>query len=171
MCPSWNGVAEEIEALASDRLLAAHVEPDPDERRLLACEAQLLHLACDAALGRPTDAWMVHSACEGVVVHCEMFVMWGVSRQAEESLRVMAADGLSGDDPPGATAVRADGLEVLRVLLGVPLQPADDNPPDGPPGSPRPRHPAREHIAAVAVALTGLTAIIAGASPAAFSLL
>lgn len=165
MCPSWNRVADEIEAIASDRVLAASGEPDPDERRLLACEARLLHGAADAALARPADAWMVHSACEGVVVHCEMFVMWGVSRQAEESLRAMAVQSLANHD----TAL--DDLEVLRVLLGVPLQPVRGEPPGEPMPAPRPRRPDRSHIAAVAAALTGLTAIILDAAPAALAFL
>lgn len=116
MCPSWNRVADEIEALASDRLLAAQCEPDPHERALLAREAHLLHLAADAALTCPTDAWLVHSACEGVVLHCDRFAMWGISTEAEDDLRAIACDA------PG----EPDALEVLRRVLGVPLQPAGD---------------------------------------------
>ena len=121
MCPSWNRVADEIEALASDRLLAAQCEPDPGERALLAREAHLLHLAADAALARPADAWLVHSACEGVVLHCDRFVMWGISTQAEDALRAIACDAVARDgrEEPDAP----DALEVLRVVLGVPLQP------------------------------------------------
>lgn len=130
MCPSWNRVADEIEALASDRLLAAQREPDPGERGLLAREAHLLHLAADAALTRPTDAWLVHSACEGVVLHCDRFVMWGISTQAEDALRAIACDALARDALEEADA--PDALEVLRVVLGVPLQPTGAGDAGGP---------------------------------------
>lgn len=131
MCPSWNRVADEIEALASDRLLAAHGEPDPTERRLLAREAQLLHLAADAALTRPGDAWLVHSACQGVVVQCEMFAMWGISRDGEDALRALAL-GVAD-----SRACAPDGLEVLRLVLGLPLQPAGQQPQNAPAPGPR----------------------------------
>lgn len=118
MHPPWNHVADEIEALASDRLLAARCEPDPVERVLLGHEARLLHAAADAALTRPTDAWMAHSACQGVVVHCERFVMWGIGTQADDALRALAIAAASGDGDG------MDALEVLRIVLGVPLEPA-----------------------------------------------
>ena len=118
MHPPWNHVADEIEALASDRLLAAQCEPDPTERVLLGHEARLLHAAADAALTRPTDAWMAHSACQGVVVHCERFMMWGISTQADEALRALALDAVAGDRD------RPDALEVLRLVLGVPHEPS-----------------------------------------------
>ena len=141
MCPSWNRVADEIEAVASDRLLAAHGEPDGAERTLLAREAHLLHLAADGALTRPCDAWMVHSACQGVVVHCEQFVMWGISRQAEDGLRDLAARAESG------SAAHVDAHEVLRVVLGIPLQPVDHHDPVDPVPAPRPRRPSRQGAA------------------------
>ncbi|MFM8829237.1 MAG: hypothetical protein ACKORG_04345 [Actinomycetota bacterium] len=108
-------MADEIEALASDRLIAAWGEPDEAERTLLGHEARLLHMAADAALTHPTDASMVHSACQGVVVHCELFVMWGISQEADERLRAFAARAA---DEAGQVP---EPLEVLRAVLGVPL--------------------------------------------------
>jgi len=124
MCPARNRVAEEIEALASDRLIAARGQPDEAERRLLGCEARLLHMAADAALTHPTDAWMVQSAFRGAVVHCELFVMWGISRQAEDHLRALAARAAADGQEPGDAGQAPDPLDVFRAVLGVSLDPA-----------------------------------------------
>ena len=95
MYPSWNRVADEIEAIASDRLLAASVEPDPRERALLARE-------------------VLQAACDGVVVQCDLLVIWGMACGAEQALRRLAIHAASGPPP--------DGHEVLRAVLGMPPQ-------------------------------------------------
>lgn len=156
MCPSWNSVADEVEALASDRLVAAQVEPDDTERTLLARESQLLHMAADAALEQDTDEWLEHSACEGVVVHCEELVVWGITPEAEEALRDIATDA-----PPDVTE-DVDGIDVLRVVVGVPPDEvatgADGgDPPDAGRG---PRRPLRPVIASIAAALMGAAGTI-----------
>ena len=159
MLPPWNHVADEIEALASDRLLAAQHEPDPTERALLGHEARLLHAAADAALTRPNEAWMAHSACQGVVVHCERFVLWGISTQGDGALRDLALDGASGD------GARVDALEVLRRVLGVPLDPAHRDEPDEHAPGPRPRRWSRQRVRGVTAVVTSGIALVAEAGP------
>ena len=112
MYPSWNRVADEIEAIASDRLLAASVEPDPRERALLAREVLLLQSAADAAREGPGDAWLLQAACEGVVVQCDLLVLWGMACAAEQALRRLAIDAARCSPP--------DGHAVLRAVLGLP---------------------------------------------------
>jgi len=165
MHPPWNHVADEIEALASDRLLAARCEPDPVERVLLGHEARLLHAAADAALAGPTDAWMAHSACEGVVVHCERFVMWGIGTQADDALRALAIDAASGDGDG------RDALEVLRVVLGVPLDPSHRHEPHDHAPGPRPRRWSRQRVSGVTAMLASGAALAAEAVPAMLPLL
>ena len=113
MCPTWIRIADEAELLAADRALAASTEPDPRERCLLSREAELLARAAAGARERPTDGWLVHAACEGVVVHADPFVMWGISDDAEQQLRALAAD-------PDVMVDSIDALDALRVVLGVP---------------------------------------------------
>jgi hypothetical protein len=117
MCPRWSRIADEIESLACDRMLAASVEPDPLERTLLVREAGLLQAAAGFARSCPGDGHLVHAACEGVVVHCDHLVMWGISATGENALRALAAD----------PAVQLDHMapsHVLGAVLGVPLEPA-----------------------------------------------
>lgn len=113
MCPAWTRVADEIDSLARDRVLAASVEPEPAEHALLIREALLLRAAAECARSGPRDGQMVHTACEGVVVHCGHMVMWGISEEGEQALRALARD----------PAVGVDSLvpcRVLGALLGVP---------------------------------------------------
>ena len=95
MCPTWIRIADEAELLAADRALAASTEPDPRERCLLSREAVLLARAAVGARERPTDGWLVHAACEGVVVHADPFVMWGISDVAEQQLRGQSVDNMA----------------------------------------------------------------------------
>ena len=113
MCPTWTRIADEAELLAADRALAASTEPDPRERCLLSREAVLLARAAVGARERPTDGWLVHAACEGVVVHADPFVMWGISDVAEQHLRALAAD-------PDVAVDAIDALDALRVVRGMP---------------------------------------------------
>ncbi len=113
MCPTWTRIADEADLLAADRALAASTEPDPRERWLLSREAVLLGRAAAGARKRPTDGWLVHAACEGVVVHADRFVMWGISDVAEQHLRSLAAD-------PNVMVDSIDALDALRVVLGMP---------------------------------------------------
>lgn len=139
MCPSWNRVADEIEAIASDRVLAASGEPDPRERELLAREGLLLQSAADAARGGPADGWLVHAACEGVVVQCDRLVIWGMADTAEGDLRRLAIDATTArrsHEPP-------DPCEVLRVVLGLPPQAVRAEASDGLPRTPHRPAPLR----------------------------
>lgn len=150
MWPSWNRVADEVEALASDRLVAARGEPDEAERTLLARESRLLHMAADAALGQDTDEVLAHAACDGVVVHCEELVVWGISPEAEEALRDIATEA-----PPDVIE-EVDGIDVLRVVVGVPpdevaIGADEGDPPDAGRG---PRRPLRPVIASMAAAVS-----------------
>lgn len=116
MCPTWTRIADEIDSLARDRALAASVEPDPVERDLLAREAFLLDAAAAFARSGPGDGYLVHTACQGVVVHCDHMVMWGISDAGDDALRALAADpalGLHGIPP----------CRVLGAVLGVPHEP------------------------------------------------
>ena len=113
MCPTWIRIADEADLLAADRALAASTEPDPRERCLLSREAELLARAAAGARERPTDGWLVHAACEGVVVHADPFVMWGISDDAEQQLRALAAD-------PDVMVESIEALDALRVVLGMP---------------------------------------------------
>ena len=113
MCPTWIRIADEAELLAADRALAASTEPDPRERCLLSREAVLLARAAAGARERPMDGWLVHAACEGVVVHADRFVMWGISDDAEQQLRALAAD-------PDVMVESIGAFDALRVVLGMP---------------------------------------------------
>ena len=113
MCPTWIRIADEADLLAADRALAASTEPDPRERCLLSREAVLLARAAAGARKRPADCWLVHAACEGVVVHADRFVMWGISDDAEQQLRALAAD-------PDVMVESIGALDALRVVLGMP---------------------------------------------------
>ncbi len=113
MCPTWIRIADEADLLAADRALAASTEPDPRERCLLSREAVLLARAAAGARKRPADGWLVHAACEGVVVHADRFVMWGISDDAEQQLRALAAD-------PDVMVESIEALDALRVVLGMP---------------------------------------------------
>lgn len=117
MCPTWTRIADEIQSLARDRALAASVEPDAVERHLLEREAGLLDAAAQFARSGPVDGYLVHTACQGVVLHCDQLVMWGISDAGETALRALAAD----------SAARVNGIAPCRVLgavLGVPHEPA-----------------------------------------------
>lgn len=116
MCPSWTRVADEIDSLASDRLLAASVEPEPRERAMLRREAALLEAASAFARSQPGDGHLVHTACEGVVVHSDRFIMWGISDAGERGLRALAADCHD--------AGAMQPCQVLSVVLGLPHEPA-----------------------------------------------
>jgi len=75
-------------------------------------------MVADAALGQPTHGWMVHSACQGVVVHCDLFVMWGISQEADDHLRALA---VRAGRVPGESGRLPGALEVPRAVLGMPL--------------------------------------------------
>jgi hypothetical protein len=113
MSPNWNRIAQEIEGLARDRGLAASVEPDPRERAFLVAEARLLSHAADLAASGPGDGLLAHRACEGVVVHCDRFVLWGIGEQAERDLRALA-------EQQGADVALPDSWHLLATVLGVP---------------------------------------------------
>ena len=113
MCPSWNRIADEVESLARDRSRAAQVEPDWAERALLLREAALLQRAAGVARANPGDGMMVHAACEGVVLHDYGLVLWGISDEAEERLRALAAD-------PAVDPADADAAALLALVVGVP---------------------------------------------------
>lgn len=117
MCPTWTRIADEIQSLACDRALAASVEPAPMERHLLEREAGLLRAAASFARSGPGDGYLVHTACEGVVVHCDDLVMWGISDAGERALRALAAD-------PLVHVNRIAPCRVLGAVLGVPHEPA-----------------------------------------------
>lgn len=117
MCPTWTRIADEIESLARDRSLAASVEPEAGERALLTREADLLDAAAAFARSGPGDGYLVHTACEGVVVHCDQFVMWGISEAGDAALRALAAD-------PSVRVNRIAPCRVLGTVLGVPNEPA-----------------------------------------------
>lgn len=116
MCPTWTRIADEIQSLACDRALAASVEPEPMERHLLEQEACLLGAAAAFARSGPGDGYLVHTACQGVVVHCDDLVMWGISNAGEEALRALAAD-------PAVRVTRIAPCRVLGAVLGVPHEP------------------------------------------------
>lgn len=116
MCPTWTRIADEIESLARDRALAASVEPEPAERDLLAREAGLLDAAAAFARSGPGDGYLVHTACQGVIVHCDHMVMWGISDAGESALRALAAD-------PAVRVTRIAPCRVLGAVLGVPHEP------------------------------------------------
>lgn len=118
MSPSWNPIAAEVASLADDRGLAAAAEPRPRERHLLQREAVLLARAAEAAHTHPVEGLLIHTACEGVVVHSGSLVLWGISPEAEAALRALAED-----DAVDVHAVDARAL--LHTVLGVP---ADDVP-------------------------------------------
>lgn len=113
MCPSWNRIADEVESLARDRSRAAQVEPDSAERALLLREAQLLQRAAGVARANPGDGMMVHAACEGIVLDDDGLVLWGISDEAEERLRALAAD-------PAVDPAHADAAALLALVVGVP---------------------------------------------------
>lgn len=116
MCPSWTRIADEIESLARDRALAASVEPDPAEQVMLERESGLLWSAASFARSGPGDGCLVHSACEGVVVHCNDLVMWGISHDGEQGLRALASE-------PLINAEQISPCRLLRVVLGMPYEP------------------------------------------------
>lgn len=113
MCPSWHRVADEIESLARDRSRAAQVEPDSLERALLMREASLFTRAAGIARANPGDGLMVHAACEGVVLDDDGLVLWGISDEAEERLRALAAD-------PAVDPDDVDGVSLLALVVGLP---------------------------------------------------
>ncbi len=115
MSPSWNPIAAEVASLADDRGLAAAVEPRPHERRLLEREAVLLARAAEAARTGPGEGLLIHVACEGVVVHADQLVVWGISPEAEAALRAFAAD-------PTVDVHATDACAVLRAVLGLPAE-------------------------------------------------
>ena len=116
MCPTWTRIADEIESLARDRVLAASVEPEAGERALLHREACFLEAAAAFARSGPGDGHLVHSACEGVVLHTDHLVMWGISDAGEQALRALAAD-------PTVAVGRVAPCRVLGAVLGVPHEP------------------------------------------------
>jgi len=116
MCPAWTRIADEVDALARDRARAARSEPAPRERQALAREVVMLTRAAQMARTAPRDGLLVHLACEGVVLHQDDLVMWGIAPAAEDALRAMASD--PGVDPSGI-----DAGHVLAVVLGAPQAP------------------------------------------------
>jgi len=117
MCPAWTRIAHEVDALACDRARAARSEPAPHERQTLAREVVMLTRAARMARTAPRDGLLVHLACEGVVLHHDQLVMWGISPEAEDALRELASD--PGVDPSGI-----DAGHLLAVVLGAPQDPA-----------------------------------------------
>ncbi len=113
MCPSWNRIADEVESLARDRSRAAQVEPDYAERALLMREAALLQRAAGMARANPGDGMMVHAACEGIVLDDDGLVLWGISDEAEERLRALAAD-------PTVDPADTDAAALLALVVGLP---------------------------------------------------
>jgi hypothetical protein len=113
VCPSWNRIADEIESLSRDRSRAAQVEPDYAERALLMREAALLQRAAGMARANPGDGMMVHAACEGIVLDDDGLVLWGISDEAEERLRALAAD-------PAVDPAEVDAATLLALVVGLP---------------------------------------------------
>jgi hypothetical protein len=113
VCPSWHRIADEVESLARDRCRAAQVEPDSRECDLLIREAALLHRAAGMARANPHDGMMVHAACEGIVLHDDRLMLWGISEGAEARLRALAAD-------PGVDPAAVDAAGLLAIIVGVP---------------------------------------------------
>jgi len=111
--PSWHRIAEEVESLARDRSRAAQVEPDYAERALLLREAALLQRAAGMARANPGDGMMVHAACAGIVLDDGGLVLWGISDEAEERLRALAAD-------PTVDPADTDAAALLALVMGLP---------------------------------------------------
>ncbi len=113
MCPSWNRIADEVESLSRDRSRAAQVEPDYAERALLLRESALLQRAAGMARANPGDGMMLHAACEGIVLDDDGLVLWGISNEAEERLRALAAD-------PAVDPGEVDAAALLALVVGLP---------------------------------------------------
>ena len=64
----------------------------------------------------PRDGLLVHMACEGVVLHRDWLVMWGISPEAEDALRGLPCD-------PGVDPSAIDAGHLLAVVLGAPQAP------------------------------------------------
>jgi hypothetical protein len=79
-------------------------------------EAVMLTRVAWIARTAPRDGLLVHMACEGVVVHRDDLVMWGITPEAEDALRALASN--PGVDPSGI-----DAGHLLAVVLGAPQAP------------------------------------------------
>lgn len=114
MSPSWNRVADEINSLARDRALAASRDPSGTEASLLERESILLAAAGEFAATGLEDDQLCALARAGLIVDGDGLLVWGITADAERSLRALAADRT-------VDMRRVDPRTVLAIVLGRPV--------------------------------------------------
>jgi hypothetical protein len=112
MSPAWKHMADELQALADDRALAASNEPDPAEARLLERESVLLGRTAVMVQSGMAPAALASAASAAVVVSTDDLLVWGMSHDGERALRQMA-------DDPHVDVHQIDPALVLAAVLGT----------------------------------------------------
>ena len=112
MSPAWKHIADELQALADDRALAASNEPDPVEARLLQRESVLLGRTAVMVQSGMAPTALASAASAAVVVSTDDLLVWGMSRDGEHALRHLA-------DDPRVDVNQIDPARVLAALLGT----------------------------------------------------
>ena len=112
MSPAWKHMANELQALADDRALAASNEPDPVEARLLQRESVLLGRTAVMVQSGMAPAALASAASAAVVVSTDDLLVWGMSPDGEQALRHLA-------DDPQVDVNQIDPALVLAAVLGT----------------------------------------------------
>jgi hypothetical protein len=112
MSTAWTRIADELQAIADDRALAASNEPDPAEARLLQRESALLARTAVMVQAGTAPASLASAASDAVVVSTDDLLVWGMSHDGERALRQMA-------DDPHVDVHQIDPALVLAAVLGT----------------------------------------------------
>jgi hypothetical protein len=112
MSAAWKHIADELQAIADDRALAASNEPDPAEARLLQRESALLARTAVMVQAGTAPASLASAASDAVVVSSDDLLVWGLSHEGEGALRRLA-------DDPHVDVHQIDPALVLAALLGT----------------------------------------------------
>ena len=113
MSAVWKRIADELQAVADDRALAASNEPDASEARLLQREAVLLGRTVMLLRSGTAPASLALAASDAVVVSTDDLLVWGMPHDGEHALRRLA-------DDPNVDVHQIDTGLVLAALLGTP---------------------------------------------------
>jgi len=112
MSAAWKHIADELQAIADDRALAASNEPDTAEARLLQRESALLARTAVMVQAGTAPASLASAASDAVVVSTDDLLVWGMSHDGEVALRRLA-------DDPHVDVHQIDPALVLAAVLGT----------------------------------------------------